>query len=89
MKAARFRVAGIVQGVYFRAFTRDLALELELEGYVRNLDDGSVEVFAQGEEGRLEMLASRLKEGPPMSRVTNVERTEEEAIPADGFQIRY
>uniref|UniRef100_A0A8J8AZH5 Acylphosphatase n=1 Tax=Coralloluteibacterium stylophorae TaxID=1776034 RepID=A0A8J8AZH5_9GAMM len=53
MNAARFFVSGYVQGVFFRASTRDEAERLELRGYARNLEDGRVEVLAIGEAAAL------------------------------------
>ncbi|HVI57250.1 MAG TPA: acylphosphatase [Luteimonas sp.] len=74
--AARFLVVGRVQGVCFRAGTREQALRLGLRGHARNLPDGSVEVVAAGEAGALEALAGWLREGPPMARVDGVTRSE-------------
>ncbi len=62
-------VSGRVQGVFFRDHTRRWALSLGLTGWVRNLEDGRVEVLAEGEKDRLESLLSRLREGPPLARV--------------------
>src|SRR6185295_11064341 len=53
MSGARFLVSGRVQGVWFRAATRERALALQLRGYARNLADGSVEVVATGEDAAL------------------------------------
>lgn len=66
-------VRGLVQGVAFRHYTKVRARELELCGWVRNLDDGSVEVWAQGEVGALEQLVAWLRHGPPTARVDAVE----------------
>lgn len=74
MSAARFRVSGKVQGVWFRAATREQALRLHLRGFARNLDDGSVEVVATGDHAALEALAAWLHSGPPLARVDQVER---------------
>lgn len=63
MPAARFRVDGRVQGVGFRAATRMQARALGLRGHARNLDDGSVEVVAEGEAQALEALAQWLEDG--------------------------
>jgi acylphosphatase len=52
---------GNVQGVGFRATTRYLALQLKLKGMVRNLPDGSVEIYAQGSQTQLKTLVERLK----------------------------
>lgn len=74
MTAARFHVSGHVQGVFFRASTREQALRLGLRGYARNLPDGRVEVLAVGEADAIDALARWLHEGPPMARVDAVER---------------
>lgn len=86
MAAARFYVAGKVQGVWFRASTREQAVALELRGYANNLRDGRVEVLAVGDEAALERLAQWLRHGPPNARVERIEREaagEDEA--GDGF----
>lgn len=66
-------VSGKVQGVWFRAWTRDLADSLGIKGWVRNKSDGSVEVLAQAEQAVLEEFRQRLLEGPPLARVAGVE----------------
>jgi acylphosphatase len=85
----RLLVAGRVQGVGFRYFTRAAALELGLAGWVRNLHDGRVEVLAQGTARSLDELAERLRQGP--GRVERLEVSEQaaEPVPAGrGFEIR-
>ena len=76
MAAARFFVEGRVQGVFFRASTREQANALGLRGYARNLHDGRVEVLAVGDVQALERLAEWLKHGPPHARVDRVQRIE-------------
>ncbi len=66
-------VHGHVQGVFFRAHTRRWALDLDLRGYVRNRDDGTVEVVAEGERGPLGQLLDRLRRGPPQAWVQMVD----------------
>ena len=93
MTASRFLIAGKVQGVWFRASTRDEALRLNLRGYASNLLDGRVEVLAVGEVGAIQQLSDWLRRGPPMARVDAVEQREAgsgiDAEPGlDGFQIR-
>ncbi len=77
MAAARVEliIVGRVQGVFYRASACDKARELGLAGYARNLDDGAVEIVAEGEEGRLERLLAWCRIGPPAARVTRVEVT--------------
>lgn len=74
MSAARFLVSGRVQGVFFRASTRERARALGLVGYARNLPDGRVEVLAGGSEAALAELEAWLHEGPPAARVDAVLR---------------
>ena len=76
MAAARFLVSGKVQGVFFRASTREQALKLGLSGHAINLDDGRVEVVAEGDGAAVEALATWLRRGPPMARVDRVERSD-------------
>ena len=80
MSAARFLVSGKVQGVWFRAATREQALHLGLAGSAKNLADGRVEVLAIGDQEAIDELAQWLLQGPPLAKVTEVER--EPIIPA-------
>lgn len=74
MHASRFIVSGKVQGVWFRATTRERALALGLRGHAMNLPDGTVQVLAVGDSAALESLASWLRQGPPLARVDAVRR---------------
>jgi acylphosphatase len=67
---ARIRVSGIVQGVGYRYFVRNTAVALGLDGRVRNLPDGRVEVVAEGERGVVNAFIRELRIGP---RYANVE----------------
>jgi acylphosphatase len=92
MAAARFFVAGRVQGVAFRAHTRERARELGLRGYARNLADGRVEVLAIGGREAVQQLADWLEHGPAMARVDSVQREPADEPPDDqrggaGFAI--
>ena len=79
-------VRGRVQGVGFRYFVMEHALDLRLTGLVRNLLSGGVEVVAEGEEGALEALLVALKQGPRASHVEGVEAT---WLPATGEFRRF
>ncbi|HWT17012.1 MAG TPA: acylphosphatase [Patescibacteria group bacterium] len=74
MAAARFIVRGKVQGVFYRASTRDHAVALGLVGTAKNLEDGSVEVTAVGTGNALTELERWLWQGPPAARVADVRR---------------
>lgn len=78
MKRIHVFVSGMVQGVFYRAFTRDNARALGLTGWVRNLGDGRVEAVFEGEEEKIEKMLALLKKGPPYAVVKNLEIEEEE-----------
>ena len=86
--AARFLVSGKVQGVWFRASTREQARPLGLRGVARNLDDGRVEVLAAGEAGALDVLEAWLRRGPTQARVDKLERLDvDPGMAGSGFMI--
>lgn len=66
-------VSGRVQGVFYRASTRQRALELGCSGYARNLPDGRVEVLVRGPDEAVQALVTWLSQGPPSAQVSNVE----------------
>ncbi len=86
----RLLISGRVQGVWFRASTREVATDLGLRGWVRNLPDGCVEVTAQGPDSQVESLITWCHQGPPGSRVGRVEVSEVEAADeGTGFEVRW
>ncbi|MFC7134002.1 MULTISPECIES: acylphosphatase [Salinibaculum] len=91
--AARTRahvfVSGNVQGVYFRATTRETAERHGVDGWVRNLDDGRVEAVFEGPEADVERLVEFCHEGSDAARVDDVDVTYAEPEGVEGFRIRY
>lgn len=83
----RFLVSGRVQGVNFRAATRDQAHRLGLTGHAINLDDGRVEVRACGDDDTIEQLFEWLHQGPPLARVAAVQRRSDSDTAPPGFSI--
>jgi acylphosphatase len=76
VQARRWFVSGRVQGVGFRWFVEKNATALGLRGWVRNEDDGRVQVYATGAIDRLNQLAAILHRGPRMAEVRGVEEQE-------------
>jgi acylphosphatase len=88
--SARVVIHGWVQGVYFRAFTRDQAKSLGLTGWVRNQRDGTVEALFEGEKAKVDQMVAWCRRGSPPSRVEGVEVYSGPFSGAfDDFQIRY
>lgn len=81
-------VRGTVQGVGFRAWTQRAASQLGLTGWVRNLDDGRVEAWLEGEEADLRAMVEQLESGPETARVEDVEVRPVEPRGAPGFIVR-
>ena len=91
MKHALYAIVhGLVQGVAFRHYTRETARNLSLNGYARNLPDGTVEVLAEGKKDALETLASWLEHGPSHARVEHVDIDWRDPTgKAEPFTIKY
>jgi acylphosphatase len=70
---AHLYIEGRVQGVFYRAFTRDIAVSFGLNGWVMNLRDGRVEALFEGEKDKIEKAIRECYKGPPGARVTNIE----------------
>lgn len=71
--ARRFFIGGLVQGVGFRYFTQRSAAKHQVKGYVRNLPDGRVEIFAQGEERAVNSFRDDIAAGPAFAKVEEIE----------------
>tara|TARA_Y100000034_G_C6540645_1_gene233214 strand:- start:46 stop:321 length:276 start_codon:yes stop_codon:yes gene_type:complete len=83
-------ITGKVQDVNFRYFTQKKAQELTLTGYVKNLDNGCVEVVAEGEENNLLQLTKFCKIGPRLAKVENIKDEFSEATNQfNNFKIQY
>jgi acylphosphatase len=87
--ARRFTVQGRVQGVGYRWFARQEAEALRIRGYVRNLRNGDVEVYAIGAPETLEQLRAILEQGPFGARVTAVQEQEAPLEPHSSFEITF
>lgn len=90
MKKIHVIVKGKVQGVFFRAYTKSIAIELKLHGHVKNLDNGSVEIIAEGDEKNLLKFIEYCKKGPESSNVKNISVEYLNPVKEySDFQIRY
>jgi len=92
MKTARAHIFidGRVQGVFYRAFTRDLATRLGLPGWVRNLYDGRVEAVFEGDRELIEQALLECRRGPAGAYVTDIKVLwEDYSGELKGFEIKY
>ncbi len=87
---AHLLISGRVQGVFYRAFTRETASYLGLCGWVRNLPDGRVEAIFEGNRDMIEEAINRCRSGPPGARVDEIDiNWEEFKGEFNDFSIRY
>lgn len=87
--AYQFRCIGKVQGVFYRASTKERAQQLGLKGWVRNEPNGDVMVHAEGEQQQVLELYQWCQEGPLLARVDEVIKTPATAEHCEQFEVRY
>ena len=89
LERARVRIAGQVQGVFFRDSTRQKAEELNLAGWVKNLPDGRVEAIFEGPPDEVKKMLRWCEEGPQQATVENVDTDIEDPVgDLSGFEVR-
>lgn len=76
-KAIKAIVSGTVQGVFFRAFVKEKADSLGIKGFVRNVEDGKVECYFEGDNEVIEKLMDEVRQGPQYSMIKNVDVSDE------------
>lgn len=89
-KRVKVRITGVVQGVGFRFFTTRKAQSLGVNGFVKNMTDGSVKIVAEGSEDAVNSLLDEVKTGPRSASVSDVD-VEEESYSGEfnGFNVKY
>ena len=87
MKAYNIVVEGKVQGVFYRQSTREKAKELNVKGWVKNCDDGSVQIHAEGDPADLSEFIKWCHQGPRNARVSGVKHMEIQVNGYSGFEI--
>ena len=86
-KSVRLYIEGTVQGVFFRNFVKENAEKNDVHGFVRNLDDGSVEVFLEGDNEKVDKMIEICKKGPKHSQIRNVILKEEKFQGFKDFKV--
>ena len=89
--ARRWIVFGRVQGVGFRWFVQSLAQALGVRGWVRNTEDGSVEVVGLAGAATIDQLDAKLAAGPPGARILRIDRSDvpHEIVDGKAFRIKH
>lgn len=87
--ARHVTATGRVQGVFFRAWTRERARELGVAGWVRNCPDGSIEAHVEGDEQAVQQLVELMRGGPRAAEVTEILACEVKPCGFERFEVRY
>jgi acylphosphatase len=86
-KSVRLYITGSVQGVYFRLFVKQNAEKLDVRGFVRNLEDGRVEIFLEGDADKVNSMIEICKKGPRHSQIRKVQMKNETFQDFRSFKI--
>ena len=89
IETRKYTVSGLVQGVWYRRHAIEAATEIGIQGWVRNISDGKVELLAKGDQEQFDQLQLALWKGSPMSNVTDVVFEPAEDLTAEEFAINW
>jgi len=86
-KSVRLYITGTVQGVFYRAFVKENAERYNVKGFVRNLEDGRVEVFLEGDTNGVDKMIELCKNGPKYAQIKNIEEKDEKFQDFKTFKV--
>jgi acylphosphatase len=86
-KSVRLYITGTVQGIFFRQFIKDNAERNNIRGFVRNLEDGRVEVFIEGDNENVDKMVDLCQKGPKHARIEKVDIQEEKFQDFKEFKV--
>ncbi|MEK6906886.1 MAG: acylphosphatase [Nanoarchaeota archaeon] len=86
-KSVRVYITGTVQGIFFRGFIKENAEKHDVRGFVRNLEDGRVEVFLEGNPENVDSMIEICKKGPKHAMIRDVEIKQEKFQDLKGFKV--
>lgn len=87
MATVHLMISGKVQGVFFRASAKEKALELALNGWIKNTPDGSVEATVSGSDEGVQQFVAWCRQGPPRAEVSHVSVTPKPDSGFNGFEV--
>jgi len=86
-KAVRVYIQGTVQGVFFRAFVKEHAEKYNVKGFIRNLEDGRIEIFLEGDPSEVNKMIELCKKGPKHSQIRKVDLKSEKFQEFKTFKV--
>ena len=86
-KSIRLFISGIVQGVFFRDYVKTMANRVSVRGFVRNLEDGRVEAFVEGNVDNVNAMVEICRKGPPNGKIDGIDIKEEKFQGFKDFKV--
>ncbi len=86
-KSIRLYITGTVQGIFFRGFVKENAERYDVKGFVRNLEDGRIEIFLEGDGDNVNRMIELCKKGPKHSQIKKVEEKPERFQDLKTFKV--
>lgn len=86
-KSLRLYISGVVQGVFFRNFVKENAEKYDVKGFVRNLEDGRIEIFLEGNVDNVNKMVELCKTGPKHAQIKDIEIKEEKFQDFKNFKV--
>ena len=86
-KSTRLYIEGIVQGIFFRSFIKENAERYNVKGFTRNLEDGRVEIFLEGDTNSVNTMIELCKKGPKHSQIKNIQIKPEKFQDFKSFKV--
>ncbi len=86
-KSVRLYITGTVQGVFFRGFIKENAERYNVKGFTRNLEDGRIEIFLEGDSNDVNKMIELSKKGPKHSQIKNIEIKPEKFQSLKNFKV--
>ena len=86
-KSVRLYIEGVVQGIFFRSFVKENAERHNIKGFTRNLEDGRVEIFLEGDTNSVNTMIELCKKGPKHSQIKNIQIKPEKFQDFKSFKV--
>lgn len=86
-KSVRLYIKGVVQGVFFRSFIKENAEKNNVKGFIRNLEDGRIEIFLEGDVNEVNKMIELCQKGPKYSQIKHIEIKQEKYQDLKTFKI--
>jgi len=86
-KAVRLTITGNLQSLFFKEFIKENALKNQVNGFLRNLENGKIEIFLEGQDANVESMIQVCSKGPKFAQIRNIDQKEERLQDFKDFKV--